>query len=247
MTNIQYALLIGFVIVTGCAQTLQIPPPTPFEPLAAAPDVKNPEYDWWQYTFKLTWPEDDGPDFSRHLLIADKIFAPALAAHQEHIPLWRFHRRAGRDKAGHRLSLILYTDSATAEAFNHSVSSNLLTSWLTERNMIEKTGFHPRSPQEMGQLELTSDPNWPMEIQRSWPYFIMGVSQAWLMLVQEHSAEGMPTGNVDYTELLAHYQTVDQRVNTQWRENGQHAYLHHISAIFGYQPIRIRSSELTTF
>ena len=104
-----------------------------------------------------------------------------------------------------------------------------------------------RSPEELGRLELTSDSDWPIEIQRSWPYYIMGASQTWLMLVQELSAENVLAGTVDYNELLLHYEEVNQRMNTLWRENGQHAYFHHLSALFGYQPLVIRTSELQTF
>ena len=87
----------------------------------------------------------------------------------------------------------------------------------------------------------------PIEIQRSWPYFIMGSSQTWLMLVQELSAENKLEGEVDYPSLLLHYKEVDTRLNAQWRDYGRHAYLHHLNAIFGYQPVLIRSSELKTF
>ena len=113
--------------------------------------------------------------------------------------------------------------------------------------MIEKTAINKRSPEELGKLEETSDKNWPPEIQRSWPYFIMGASQTWLMLVQEISREQALAGNVDYHQLLEHYRIVDSKLNVQWRDYGQHAYLHHLNAVFGYQPVRIRSSEFKSF
>jgi hypothetical protein len=52
---------------------------------------------------------------------------------------------------------------------------------------------------------------------------------------------------VSYDELLAHYRGVDEELNRQWRDFGQHAYLHHLSALFGYQPVRIKRSELQQF
>ena len=67
------------------------------------------------------------------------------------------------------------------------------------------------------------------------------------MLVQEISAEEPLSGEVSYPELLAHYRRVDTKLNSQWRDYGQHAYLHHLNAIFGYQPVRIKSSDLQTF
>ena len=113
--------------------------------------------------------------------------------------------------------------------------------------MIEKTLFGKQTREELGRLEQSSDPNWPIEIQRSWPYFIMGASQGWLMLIQELSADPPLEGSVTYDQLLEHYRDVDTRLTAQWREYGQHAYLHHLSAVFGYEPIRLRASELRLF
>ena len=53
------------------------------------------------------------------------------------------------------------------------------TQWLRSQNMIEATRFSRRTREELARLEDTSDQEWPVEIQRSWPYFIMGVSQSW--------------------------------------------------------------------
>jgi hypothetical protein len=235
------------VLVVGCAPVLQIEPGASFVPEPVSVEVEQPDRYWWQLRFRLTWPEDESPDFSRHLLIAEQLLLPVIVEHQEQLSLWRFHRRAGRDGAGHQFSLIFYSDKTTANQIREDIASDALTQWLIEGGLIEKPRFDQRSPQEMGRLELTSDPSWPIEIQRSWPYFIMGASQAWLMLIQELSAENALSGEIDYPSLLLHYREVDERLNTLWRENGQHAYLHHISAIFGYQPLVIRSNELRTF
>ena len=127
------------------------------------------------------------------------------------------------------------------------ITSAPLTQWLIDRDLLEEIRFDQRSPEELGRLELTSDPSWPLEIQRSWPHFIMGTSQAWLMQVQELSAQNALVGEVEYPAMLLHYQDVDARLNAQWREFGQHAYLHHLNAVFGYQPLVIRSSEVRAF
>ncbi len=232
--------------VSACS-TVQIAPAPELHPAAAPLAAEHPERAWWQLRFKLTWPEGEIPDFSRHLLIADQIIAPALLEYQEDIALWRIHRRAGRTPSGHQFSLILYADEFTAQALAADVEANPLTGWLLEREMIEETRFHRRTREELAALEDTSDREWPLEIQRSWPYFIMGASQSWLLMVQELSAEKTLTGTVSYDDLLAHYAAVHEEVTAQWREFGQHAYLHHLSAVFGYQPIRLRSSELRSF
>lgn len=241
-----YAIISSLLLV-ACTPALQIEPGASFDPKTAAIGVEQPDNYWWQMRFRLKWPEDQKPDFSRHLIIAEQLLLPVIVEHQAQLPLWRFHRRAGRDGAGHQFSLIFFSDETTATRIRDEIVSDPLTQWLVDRELIEKVRFHQRSPEELGRLELTSDPNWPIEIQRSWPYFIMGASQAWLMLVQELSAIDELKGKVDYPSLLLHYQEVDARLSSQWRDFGQHAYLHHLNAVFGYQPILIRSSELKTF
>ena len=247
LSHFKLTLLLGSLLLAACAPTLHIEQAAQLEPTKAKLQAEQAGRFWWQLRFKLTWPEDEHPDFSRHLLIAEQILVPVLVQHQQQMPLWRFHRRAGRDTTGHQFSLLFYASEDTAQQINEQVLDNPLTGWLVAQRMIEATTFQRRSKEELGRLENTSDASWPMEIQRSWPYFIMGASQSWLTQVQELSAEHAVPQQVDYTALLEHYQSVDEKLSNQWRDHGQHAYLHHLSAIYGYQPIKIKSTTLRTF
>ncbi len=234
-------------LITACAPALQISSPAPNDQVKASLAAEQPERHWWRVRFKLAWPDGTQPEFSRHLLIAEQLYMPAIATHEEKLLLWRFHRRAGRDDAGNQFSLIYFTDEETAAALHEQVSGHPLTEWLLDRGMIEQVRFNLQTEEEMGRLEQSSDPNWPMEIQRSWPYFIMGASQSWLVLIRELSGQLPLEDTVTYDGLLDHYREVDVKLTAQWREYGQHAYLHHLSAVFGYEPIRIRESELKRF
>ncbi|CAA0098309.1 Uncharacterised protein [Halioglobus japonicus] len=245
--SFRICLVIASLLVAACTPALQVEPATAYTPQPAALDAEQADRYWWQVRFRLKWPEDEAPDFAAHLLIAEQVLLPVLVENQTELPLWRFHRRAGRDRAGNQFSLLFFSDRETAKHIDEEITSAPTTTWLLDNGLLEKVSFAQRSPEELGRLELTSDPEWPIEIQRSWPYFIMGASQTWLMLVQELSQQAPLEGEVDYPALLQHYQSVDSRLNDQWRRNGQHAYLHHLSAVFGYQPLQIRSSQLKTF
>lgn len=246
-TLMRMCLTLQVLWLGACSSTMQVDSVPLVEPIKASLSAEQPDRAWWQLRFKLIWPEDDYPDFSRHLLIAEQLLLPTITAHEQQLPLWRFHRRASRDAAGNQFSLIFYADEAVATQIADEISADPLTLWLRENGMIEKVFLTKRTTEELGLLEQTSDPEWPMEIQRSWPYFIMGASQAWLMLVQETSQEAGLTGSVSYADLLAHYQQIDLAVNVQWAEYGQHAYLHHLNAIFGYQPLRIKGAVMRRF
>jgi len=93
-----------------------------------------------------------------------------------------------------------------------------------------------------------SDPSWPAALQRSWPYYIMGASQMWLQLITETVAD-MPTPSaalsLDQNEQL--YKEVNATLTSLWEINGQHAFLHHLNALFGYNPIIFSEKRMLTF
>ena len=39
-------------------------------------------------------------------------------------------------------------------------------------------------------------------------------------------------------DYLAFYKKVEESVTEAWKREGRHAYLHHLNAIFGYEPLR---------
>jgi hypothetical protein len=240
-------LLAASLLLNGCATTVDTRSEARFEPATVDPAPELSGHAWWQLRFKLAWPEGRAPDFSGHPLLAEQILLPLIVEHRESMPLWRFHRRAGRDDAGHQFSLIFTADEATARQIGSSVEQDPLVAWLQQQGMLEKTSLEQRGSDELARLEQTSDPEWPLEIQQSWPWFIMGTSTAWLMQVQAISLEtGLPE-SATYPQLRDHYRRVSATINAQWRDFGQHAYFHHINAIYGYQPVRIRSNDLRRF
>jgi hypothetical protein len=245
--TVKYCLAIVCVALSACTTTIRTTPTETFEPDAGLLQIDTRGLAWWQLRFKLDWPADEAPDFSGHLLVAEQIVLPILLEHEERFRLWRFHRRAGRDNSGNQFSLIFLSDPDTAARIDAGIRENPLASWLKDRSYITRISLDQRGAGELAELEETSDKEWPEEIQRSWPWFIMGASQAWMMQVQEISREkGLP-GTTAYPGLLDHYRDVASSMNNQWRNYGQHAYFHHISALYGYQPLRIRSTELKTF
>jgi len=49
------------------------------------------------------------------------------------------------------------------------------------------------------------------------------------------------------SELLDYYRRVHDEVSALWREHGQYTYLHHLNAIFGYQRLIVRETNLKQF
>ena len=97
-------------------------------------------------------------------------------------------------------------------------------------------------------IEDTSDRSWSPAIQKSWPFYIMGVSEMWLNLIREVASQtsgGKTPATVE--EQLRFYEQVNASIEQMWKDEGQHAFLHHLNAIFGYEPLTVREKRLMGF
>ena len=215
--------------------------PAPFPPTIGETQDRS----WRAVRFRIGWPLNKPPDWSMDLLLADRVIRPVLAEHQNRIPLWRFHRRATRDAAGHRFSFIFYATGPLAEniffdVLNNRVLNGMLAAKTIEGVKTDDIRFPARSA-----VEATSDPAWPIELQKAWPAYIMGVSAAWMTLIRQHVQGREPEyarpEDTQIDDLLNLYRNVNDSIDKIWIKDGQHAFLHHLNAIFGYEPVYIRN------
>lgn len=194
---------------------------------------------WWDISFHRSYSENDQPLWHLDALIALQIFKPVLDGNPE-ITLWRFHRRAGEDAAGQAFSLIFFTSQETAQHIYKVVGNLPLTRDLIAQHYIDQVSYYDTNDKLRSQIEDTSDMHWPVELQKSWPFFIMGVSQTWLSLVEQYYMELKP---VDPVTTLAQqdkiFKQVNDKIDKLWESNGSHAFLHHLNALFGYQELYI--------
>ena len=73
----------------------------------------------------------------------------------------------------------------------------------------------------------------------------MGVSRMWLEQVVVISEQVALASDLEKEWLFqseesdhsAHYQSVQSELSRLWREEGSHAYFHHLNAIYAYQPV----------
>ena len=60
----------------------------------------------------------------------------------------------------------------------------------------------------------------------------------WLHLIDEIAAgEEAPPDSASPEELEAYYQRINETLTGHWQQEGRHALLHHLNALFGYQPL----------
>ena len=180
--------------------------------------------------------------------MAHKIVLPVLDKHRKDIYLWRFHRRAARDNAGHQFSFIFYASPSAARKIYRSIEADSLLNQLKQSGIIVRYIFDDTGTVKKPGIEDTSDPIWSRQIQKSWPYFIMGASQTWLdLIVQQSLSKAVENTPSSLTELTNFYQRLHQSINASWQTEGRHAFLHHLNAIFGYEPVIIYEKRLMRF
>lgn len=194
---------------------------------------------WWHCKFKNVWPDEVEAEGAIDLLLAHAVVQPILSKHIAEIPYWRFHRRAVRDAAGHQFSLLFYSQPAIASAVFSEINQNENLIRAIDAKLVEKVLMNdPNDPQSRN-IEDTSDLSWSPELQRNWPAFIMGVSSLWLGLIDD-LMQNSPKNIDDSNELLEQYRKVDAKITEKWKNEGQHALLHHLNAVFGYHPMLIK-------
>ena len=197
---------------------------------------------WWYVNYSIKWPENTEPRLYIDLLLADAVIEPILLQHRDSITYWRFHRRAVRDKAGHQFSFIFYADKTTARSIFQQVENNEITKKMLMMNILQQILTDNPDNNDLTNVNATSDKNWPVKLQNAWPAYIMGVSSTWLQLIDQEVMDDK-TGD-DIASLLEIYKKADARISKLWYEDGEHAFLHHLDAVFGYKPVLINREPL---
>lgn len=213
------------------------------------PQLSTGEAYWWYVPVKIHWPEEQPMAWYIDVLLAHQIFKPILLEYAQEIELWRFHRRAARDQAGHRFSFIFYARQATATAILDKLAQQTLLAQLMAMQYVDAVYLHDVNQTPKQAIEATSDKNWSLPMQRAWPYFAMGTSQVWLSLIDQHVAALTEHDGVqhDLEAMIGFYQTIDEKMAATWETEGGHALLHHLNALFGYGEVAVYERRMMRF
>lgn len=222
-------------LLAGCAGTQPVTLPTaPNQPLEQVESLDGKG--WWYARFRMDWPGDGEPNWYMDTLLAHQIVSPVLAKYRDHIDLWRFHRRAVHDSAGHRFSFIFFAKPAIANKIFHALKQNSILATLQKSGKIDKVSFDNTDKIGRPKVSDTSDPSWPNEIQKAWPSFIMGASQMWLDMIADIATDKEIQEAATIEQV---YKDVQNNLTELWENNGQHVFFHHLSALYSYQPLLV--------
>lgn len=236
------AVLLYVVLLLGCASSTRQErqaSTTSAQPFALHETEVIP---YWSY-LRFRFARNAQGEVQSFLdpLVADQVLSRVLDTYRTKIRLWRFHRRWPDDETGHQFSLLLYTDAATAQAVVATVKADPVLARLKEEGLLEEVVFDSTFSQRRADQEATSDPVWSPGVQREWPKFIEGTSRLWLGLVKAEAER--------YADqrLLQRYRRVEEALTQIWFKEANHAFFHHLSALFGYKPVRVIRREIMTF
>lgn len=232
------AMLALLVLLTGCATTPE--PAGPDGQVVRSLPETQPIWQFWRFQFARA---DDGSARTYlDYLVADQLLYDAVLAHQDAIQLWRFHRRWPQDPTGHQLTLRVYAPAYVGREISRSLAENPLIATLMDQGYLVR--WRIDGPQRSAATDpaATSDLRWSVDVQREWPYFIMGVSRFWAGLVR---AEALARSTTD--DLHERYRAVEEAMLAYWRNDARHALLHHLNGIFGYAPLEYYDGSLLRF
>ena len=234
-------IMVVLLVVTLVACTTS-PVKGPGEAATSLPDRGGSGAAEWRYArFRLQRTPDGEVNSYLDGLIADRILEPLIVRYVDELPLWRFHRRWPDDATGHQFSFIFLARPAVGDALIARLEKDPLLQRLKSDGYLIEFRVDRLTPDRASDPAATSDTAWPVEIQREWPKFIMGASSMWLGLVGTEAEKRADL------ELHQRYQAVEVALDEMWLERGNHAFFHHLSALFGYKPVQVIRRDIMTF
>ena len=227
-------LFTGVLLTTACTST---PHKAPIEPNVSAQDL---DAAWHYLRFRIA---RDGDEIDSYIdgLIAHQLLAGVIDEYESDITLWRFHRRWPNDTTGHQFSFIFFATTTVAEQIHSRMDTDPLVNRLRTEGHLRELRLDRADPQDAKHIGATSDKHWPEALQREWPHFIMGASRMWLGLIESEAAK--------HTHLTLHerYRIVETALDSLWFKEANRALFHHLSALFGYKPVRVIRRDIMTF
>lgn len=188
------------------------------------------------HTFIFFMNDENGTNIRMYLDLAviDLIIGPIVESRTMKNKMWRIHRRADpKVPNSHKLTLRTLMSEGKAKRIEKKFSNNPLFAKL-ERAAIIRSFKHDFDSSKTG-VKDTSQNDWPLHTQNSWPEFAKGFSmsliatirsmrqQAWSTLIEKNAAEIVET-----------YREIDKLIRDEWDKDGAGAFFHQTHAIFGY-------------
>lgn len=198
---------------------------------------------WYEFNFRINWPDNENPKVWVDIFIIDSIVRDIICQKKSEIALWRIHRRWSRDERGHEVTLSCFTKDETASSIESLIRGGHSFKTLKVNRLLKDLKKAEGGPNIHDIADDISTRNWPMELKKSWPYYIQGCSKLFLYLIEFLKGSIQADFNEkDISKIESFYTELNNRINEIWQKHGSRAFFHHINAIFGYVPLLAKPS-----
>ena len=203
---------------------------------------------WYLINLKLKSKDFANPEFFIALAILDLLFTPTVKKFRKDFECWRFHW-SSTPEDGHRLKLFFKTSSQKAEEIAKFVNGIDFCTFA-KREYLETEEIKSEifgSEESSSTIEVISDESWPEEIQKSWPHYIMGVSDMAIALVEEvKMKQGEEVDQSDKAKIEEYYKKVEAGIASIWKRYGNHAFFHHLALVLGNKEIVVGTTGVSS-
>jgi len=192
-------------------------------------------------------------DSPAHLLVAEEIFRKVLDKH--YFKLWRFHRQfviykeeyvnvknRNEFKFKFYASIEKYRD--VRKTFEKVMEDTQADIW----DIIDNIDFFSCLKDE--EVSDDCDDSWSLIIKQIWPYYINGVSRAWLKAIDElwikETRYISEAKDYDIYQKLNLYKMIAGEIKRNWIKHANDSFFHHANALFGYHGVDVRWYEHDT-
>jgi hypothetical protein len=191
---------------------------------------------WYHFQLRFEHPAKWWID----IYLIDTVFRNIIAEHRNELKLWRFHRRSAPNEKGHQFSFLCYINETNVSQIESDIFEHPSVVFLDQNDLL----LNKLNDNCGSNFEDTSDPNWPIEIQKSWPYYIMGVSEMLLNLIEQIKQSHSSYDDNDISSVESYYVELNNKLIDVWYHEGSHVFLHHLNALFGYFPLIARPQQV---
>lgn len=201
---------------------------------------------WYRINLKLKCKDISNPEFFVALAILDLLFVPAVKTFRKDLECWRFHW-SSTNEDGHRLKLFFKTSHQKADEIIKFINSLDFCAFAKKEYLeTQEIKYEVFGQANNTKIEVISDEGWPEEIQKSWPYFIMGASDMVIALIEEVKKKQKDELNQDdKTKLEEYYKKVEVDIALVWKGYGNHAFFHHLALLLGDKEIILGTTRVS--
>lgn len=194
---------------------------------------------WYSFNFNISWDKIHEPKTWVDIFIIDTILREVILQNESKIDLWRIHRRCYPDASGHELTFDCFTNEETAKEIEEMINNSNYLGMLRKGGLLTKDKKLKKVQKNTDSITaIINDTGWQEQLKEPWLYYIKGCCEMFLRLIENiKNGRNLP---IDIQDAEQFYTKVNNDLISVWQTFGCDSFFHHISAIFGYKPLRIQ-------